>query len=131
MHSCECEVDNWLCTDCGVDTQEIGEYYMVTDSCWKKAGDVDGMLCVGCIEKRLGRRLTARNFTSCPLNWSNAIVPYHCSERLCSRMHSSAKGKWATISRIVVDKALFQDEPELFESLTLLPVEVLRESLYL
>jgi hypothetical protein len=48
---------------------EIAEYYMVTDACWKRAGmgPYDGQLCIGCIEKRLGKQLTPRNFTDCPL----------------------------------------------------------------
>jgi hypothetical protein len=47
------------CLDCGVNTAEIGEYYMLRDELWAATGVApDGwMLCVACAEKRLGRRL--------------------------------------------------------------------------
>lgn len=89
--------DSQMCVDCGVDTQEIGEYYMVTDSCWKRAGmgKYDGMLCIGCLEKRLGKKLTPRNFKECPLNWRNALIPMYASERLLMRLFSGGpKSKW-------------------------------------
>ena len=40
------------------------EIYMVRDSVWKTAGmePMDGCLCVGCLEQRLGRRLTPKDF---------------------------------------------------------------------
>jgi hypothetical protein len=58
------------------------EYYMVRDSIWKRAGDVKGYLCIGCLEKRLGRRLTPRDFADVPCNdWIETKTP-----RLVSRM---------------------------------------------
>ncbi len=56
-----------LCLDCGVSTFEVGEYYMVRDELWPLS--VDGMLCIGCLETRLGRRLRRADFTDVPLNW--------------------------------------------------------------
>jgi hypothetical protein len=45
------------------------EFYLVKNSVWKAAGmppdgvlECNGSLCVGCIEKRLGRRLTPKDF---------------------------------------------------------------------
>ena len=90
--------ENQLCVDCGVDTFETKEYYMVTDSCWKRAGmkPYGGMLCVGCIESRLGKKLTPQNFSECPLNWRNAIIPDYASGRLLARLyHGRQKSKWA------------------------------------
>lgn len=58
----------WLCVDCGVDTGEVHEYYMVADDLWAAAGDVPGMLCIGCLETRLGRMLTRDDFTGAPVN---------------------------------------------------------------
>jgi hypothetical protein len=57
------------CIDCGVNTYAIGHYYMVSDDLWASAGmEPDGgMLCLDCLEKRIGRRLTYDDFT--------AIVP--------------------------------------------------------
>jgi hypothetical protein len=40
------------------------EVYMVRDSVWKAAGlePMDGRICVGCLEKRLGRNLRPKDF---------------------------------------------------------------------
>jgi hypothetical protein len=43
------------CSDCGSNTRD--EYYVVHDAIWFGAGNVDGMLCIGCLEQRLGRQL--------------------------------------------------------------------------
>jgi hypothetical protein len=57
------------CLDCGVDTHAAGDYYMVTDEVWHEANPGDtGMLLVACLEQRLGRTLTHRDFTLCSLN---------------------------------------------------------------
>jgi len=73
-----------LCNDCGMDTEPwpphrgTQEHYIVRDDVWQQAGmppgryDPDnhlailgggGVLCVGCIEKRLGRLLTLDDFS--------------------------------------------------------------------
>jgi hypothetical protein len=57
-----------LCLDCGVDTIATGEYYMVRQELWTAAAGDDGMLCVGCLEQRLGCRLGPGDFTDVPLN---------------------------------------------------------------
>lgn len=61
---------NPRCRDCRVDTQRNGEYYMVHDEIWALAGlDVcDGMLCIGCLERRLDRELTRADFPDVPIN---------------------------------------------------------------
>jgi hypothetical protein len=57
------------CLDCGADTCAIKEYYVVTDDVWLAANpDNHGMLCIGCLENRLGRKLRPDDFTDCPLN---------------------------------------------------------------
>lgn len=57
----------FLCLDCRRDTSD--EYYMVHDELWLEANpDDDGMLCVLCLEARLGRQLTAADFTDAPVN---------------------------------------------------------------
>jgi hypothetical protein len=87
--------ESWLCIDCGVNTapgllgrtdlekafvgndsveQEVGEtteIYTVRDAVWKKAGmeEYGGCLCIGCLEKRLGRKLKPKDFPNDPLNW--------------------------------------------------------------
>jgi hypothetical protein len=79
-----------LCHDCGGDTTPCTgkrgcrhkgrfEFYMVRDAVWLAAGmppsqvrpygETDGdFLCIGCLEKRLSRRLTRRDFTKAPIN---------------------------------------------------------------
>jgi hypothetical protein len=58
----------YRCIGCGLDTNEAGEYYMLLNDVWAKTGRGDAMACVGCVERRLGRRLTAGDFAECPLN---------------------------------------------------------------
>src|SRR5215813_10493778 len=81
--------EDWLCVDCGTNTAPgipdgrtiveqlnagaegtqttVGpdsESYQVRDAIWKKAGmePFGGCLCIGCLEKRLGRRLKRKDF---------------------------------------------------------------------
>jgi hypothetical protein len=56
------------CSDCGIHTAEYGEYYMVHDELWRKHGAGDGMLCLSCLTGRIGRELTAQDFTNAPIN---------------------------------------------------------------
>jgi hypothetical protein len=55
------------CLDCGLDTIEAGEFYMVRNDVWP-VSPMAGMLCVGCLEERIGRRLRRDDFTSAPIN---------------------------------------------------------------
>src|SRR5262245_37718034 len=58
-----------FCLDCDVDTIRIGDYDMLHDRVWLQANpDRAGMLCVACIETRLGRRLEPGDFTRAPIN---------------------------------------------------------------
>lgn len=60
---------NWRCMDCNVDTDAIGEYFMLQHHLWTRIHpDRIGHLCVGCVETRLGRTLTAADFLDVPLN---------------------------------------------------------------
>lgn len=64
------------CVLCGVDTGEIGEYYMTTDKIWRRHGPAHGCLCIGCLEQRMGRKLRRSDFKDVPLNtepdWSRS-----------------------------------------------------------
>lgn len=73
---------NNKCRDCGFEVR-WGEMFMVHDPIWAETGlgYDDGLLCVGCIEKRLGRELVKGDFTDAPLN-----EPEGKSERLHSRL---------------------------------------------
>lgn len=53
------------CKDCGSD---YDEHYMVHKNIWKAHGVGRGMLCVGCLEKRMGRQLCRQDFIDAPIN---------------------------------------------------------------
>ncbi|PZR92286.1 MAG: hypothetical protein DI537_13960 [Stutzerimonas stutzeri] len=75
----------FACVDCTVNTSDTNEYYMVTDEVWTGVGmePEGGMLCIGCLEKRLKRTLTPADFTGCPLNLD---LSWTKSERLLNRL---------------------------------------------
>jgi len=71
--------DDYPCHDCSqltipYERRRRSEYYMIHDVLWRQACaaapalNSEGMLCVGCLERRLGRMLTFSDFTYCPLN---------------------------------------------------------------
>jgi len=57
------------CLDCKVDTGKLGEHYMLTDKTWYRVhGSNVGMLCIGCLENRLGRKLIKNDFNESHVN---------------------------------------------------------------
>ena len=87
--------DRSICVDCGIDTiPHTGkrgclqkgrcEWYMVHKAVWAKAGmeHYGGYLCIGCLERRLGRMLRPRDFTDA---WINDRHTWQ-TERLVSRL---------------------------------------------
>ena len=61
--------NKFLCLDCGVDTGKLGEHYFVNTELWLSVvGSAKGMLCIVCLENRLGRKLVASDFTNCYIN---------------------------------------------------------------
>ena len=96
------------CADCGVDTWALGEMYMVRHDLWKWAVgdrylvyDYDGrlkdktgpgtvMLCIGCLEHRIGRELEPDDFTDAPINWCPMAGNGHQSNRLKDRLRIEA-----------------------------------------
>jgi hypothetical protein len=69
------------CADCSIGTYTIGEWYMVRDEVWEEAWagrrkpwhalDGQGILCIGCLEKRIGRTLMAWDFKYVQVNDPN------------------------------------------------------------
>ena len=57
-----CNPVSTLCDDCEVDVTKIFEYYVLEDSVWPKDASI---LCIGCVEKRLDRRLSREDFKPC------------------------------------------------------------------
>jgi hypothetical protein len=55
------------CHDCGVNTSEIYEDFNVQHDLWALGGlsSNGGKLCVGCLERRIGRRLEPDDFIEC------------------------------------------------------------------
>jgi hypothetical protein len=83
--------DGAPCGDCGRPTlprADRSEWYMVHKHVWLDAqpwndhGGVVGYLCVGCLERRLGRRLGPADFTDAPVN---EPAPWGDSFRLAER----------------------------------------------
>ena len=69
----------YQCQDCGANTTPCTgkrgcrhkgrwEHYMVKNVVWKAAGMAAGFLCIGCLERRLGRTLLPGDFTKAPIN---------------------------------------------------------------
>lgn len=74
----------FLCLDCKVDTGKIYEHYMLIEETWFAIHQSKfGMLCIGCVEKRLGRMLTKDDFNESHVN--NPKL-YPMSARLLSRI---------------------------------------------
>lgn len=79
----------WLCMDCKIDTGKIGEHYMLIDSVWSQVhSSKKGMLCIGCLEQRLDRIITARDFNTSYIN-----KPRVMSNRLMKRLMSGNERK--------------------------------------
>jgi hypothetical protein len=63
------DAGRFICLDCQNDVLRAGEYYMLRDLVWLAANPRrQGMLCIGCVEKRLGRRLAPEDFQGAPLD---------------------------------------------------------------
>ncbi len=63
---------NFICIGCGKDTWN--EYYMLYGRIWRRANPREkGMLCISCVEEKLGRKLTKKDFTKAPVNIASAL----------------------------------------------------------
>ncbi|WP_395713526.1 hypothetical protein [Reyranella sp.] len=59
------------CGGCGRALSYPRNYFMIHDGLWRHVnGRVDsrGMLCIPCVERRLGRKLYRDDFTDCEVN---------------------------------------------------------------
>jgi hypothetical protein len=87
------------CADCRVDVHAIDEYFMLHDSVWFIATRAPGrrkhprMLCIGCTEERLKRRLIPSDFTRAPINHGS----FPRSKRMIDRVDAEDDGVlWCT-----------------------------------
>ncbi len=111
-----------LCVDCGVDTVEINEYYMTTTALWARAGmkPNNGMLCIGCLEQRVGHKLKSSDFSECPLNWRNVLYPELASLRLFSRyLNGGPRSKWRAGAMRCLKRIAEKNDWSLLAKLTL------------
>src|SRR6266516_407688 len=82
------------CQDCGQRTigtkKTRGEWYMVHDYLWAQAGmdPLGGWLCIGCLERRIGRQLTPADFQDVVANDSTRM---RHSDRLASRLRGDVQ----------------------------------------
>lgn len=77
----------FMCRDCHVNTNDIDEYYMVNNSIWKLVcpdNNPATLLCIGCLENSLGRKLMSTDFTEAPINYIGLK-----SKRLADRLGQS------------------------------------------
>jgi hypothetical protein len=83
---------NSLCIDCGKTTLG-GEYYMVSDDLWAASGIAPngGMLCLACLERRIGRPLTIYDFTA--ILPSDECWQHHVDSRTSARPTASSEGE--------------------------------------
>ena len=59
----------WICLDCQVDTGKIYEHYFINLDTWLSVvGSKTGMLCIGCLEQRLQRKLNKEDFPKVTIN---------------------------------------------------------------
>ncbi len=96
-----------FCGDCHTDVFEALEYnYMVTLPVWSAARG-KGLLCIGCIEARLGRQLVASDFSNAPVNWDS--MPH--SQRLTDRLRGKVFLRESQMPRaIAIDRYLAELE---------------------
>ena len=88
-----------FCADCTAEGRAFnvvseGHYCMLRDPLWRSlgmAGYFSGVLCLGCIERRLGRRLSLRDFV---MSRSNADRLFW---RRGTLMLPSVWDEWTTI----------------------------------
>lgn len=81
------------CSDCGIGTITAGEWYMVRNEVWEQAwrgrlkpwhrAPGQQILCIACLERRIGRTLVSCDFSDAPVN---ALVDGNKSQRLRARL---------------------------------------------
>ena len=84
-----------------MDTGKEHEYYIVRDEIWARTGlkSQGGMLCIGCLEGRIGRKLSPTDFPDLPIN-----LPFFAgqSNRLFERIYGYTPGN-AVLHRVRTD----------------------------
>lgn len=85
---------HWYCLDCGVNTGLAEEYFMLRHELWRRLvgrRDRGGMLCLRCVELRLGRGLCGKDFLQVPVNMGQARVCEALARRLAAEVPTKLK----------------------------------------
>jgi hypothetical protein len=98
------EIARHKCLDCGVNVIETGDYCMVRNEIWRDTFGLDweDNLCIACIEKRLGHRLTAHDLN---FGFTPNVEGYPKSDALSERTapppekRRKARRRRASVSR--------------------------------
>jgi len=62
----------WICVDCRKNCfHDDKDYYMIKNELWEKIGVGEKMLCMDCLESRIGRKLIEQDILVCPLTKEN------------------------------------------------------------
>jgi hypothetical protein len=77
------EIARFTCLDCGVNVIEQGEFCMLRSNIWEQQLGLgwDDNMCIACIKRRIGRKLTMLDFISFPY-----VEGYPLSEVYSSRL---------------------------------------------
>lgn len=108
------QLARYACNDCGDSVVSIGEFYMLKREIWQDQLGLgwNDNLCIGCLEKRLGRKISMSDMGSFPgYDW---MLP--TSSRLMDRygFKRDASGKWRP-KRASRDAGLAYFQRELIE----------------
>lgn len=94
------------CNDCGESTRD--EYYMVKHELWPlnnpgRETEDGEFLCISCLENRLGRRLTPRDFLDAPINRMNRGNWYK-TPRLCERIGLTYVPRGVDLGKFIIQR---------------------------
>lgn len=92
----QAEDDDGVCVDCGQHTDLLNEYYHVHNEVWAEArtDEAESMLCIGCLETRIGRQLTPADFSDAPINYPG--FQKRISDRQADRLGHGTHSRWKT-----------------------------------
>jgi hypothetical protein len=69
--------EDLTCKDCREWTAADEDMFMVNDEIWDEYGNKEDMLCPGCLEKRMGRKLKkgdVSDYSDAPVNIENPYI---------------------------------------------------------
>jgi hypothetical protein len=100
---------HWHCLDCSKDTDVSEEFYSLRADLWRRLvrrPSRRGMLCLDCVERRLGRALHRGDFANVPVNEQQARKCPALARRLAvPPPHSAFAYDWRARSSQVISTA--------------------------